>query len=145
MDILAKIAEENNLDLTNSKPLSGGDINDVFLLNCTSEKYVVKINSASKFPGMFEAEAKGLQLLSNSKSFKIPTVLGFGTIENTSYLLLEYLAEGTKSKDFWQQFAENLARLHKTTQPHFGLDHDNYIGSLPQYNNSEISAARFLY
>lgn len=143
MNILTKIAEENNLNLINSPPLSGGDINDVFLLKCASKKYVVKTNNASKFPRMFEAEAKGLDLLRGSNSFKTPSIINFGTIENTSYLLLEHITEGATSKTFWEQFAENLATLHKTTQPNFGLDHDNYIGSLPQYNGTETSAADF--
>ncbi len=143
MNTLTKIAEENNLNLINSSPLSGGDINDVFLLKCASKKYVVKTNDASKFPGMFQTEAKGLDLLRSSNSFKIPSVISFGVIENTSYLLLEHIPEGSTSNIFWQQFAENLAILHKTTQPTFGLDHSNYIGSLPQYNGSETSAADF--
>ncbi|RFN59701.1 fructosamine kinase family protein [Marixanthomonas ophiurae] len=143
MNILTKIAEENNLNLLESTPLSGGDINDVFLLKCASKKYVVKTNDASKFPGMFEAEAEGLDLLRSSNSFKIPSVVKFGVIENTSYLLLEYILEGSASHIFWQQFAENLAILHKTTQPTFGLDHNNYIGSLPQYNGTQTSAADF--
>lgn len=143
MNILTKIAEESNLNLLESTPLSGGDINDVFLLKCASKKYVVKTNDASKFPGMFEAEAEGLDLLRSSNSFKIPSVVKFGVIENTSYLLLEYILEGSTSHIFWQQFAENLAILHKTTQPTFGLDHNNYIGSLPQYNGTQTSAADF--
>ncbi|MEJ2596144.1 MAG: fructosamine kinase family protein, partial [bacterium] len=36
--------------------------------------------------------------------------------------------------DFWEEFARLLAELHKNTQPYFGLDHDNYIGSLVQSN-----------
>lgn len=143
MNILTKIAEENNLNLLESTPLSGGDINDVFLLKCVSKKLVVKTNIASKFPGMFEAEAKGLDFLRSSNSFKIPSVINYGVIENTSYLLLEYIPEGSTSNSFWEQFAENLATLHKTTQSTFGLDHSNYIGSLPQYNGTETSAADF--
>ncbi len=143
MNILTKIAEENNLNLLESKPLSGGDINDVFLLKCDSKKLVVKTNIASKFPRMFEAEAKGLDFLRSSNSFKIPSVINYGVIENTSYLLLEYIPEGSISSSFWEQFSESLTTLHKTTQPTFGLDHSNYIGSLPQYNGSETSAADF--
>tara|TARA_R110000851_G_scaffold157058_1_gene299634 strand:- start:7355 stop:8197 length:843 start_codon:yes stop_codon:yes gene_type:complete len=143
LSILTKIAEENNLNLLESKPLSGGDINDVFLLKCASKKLVVKTNISSKFPGMFEAEAKGLDFLRSSNSFKIPSVINYGVIENTSYLLLEYIPEGSTSNSFWEQFAENLATLHKATQPTFGLDHSNYIGSLPQYNGTETSAADF--
>ncbi|PVW17168.1 fructosamine kinase family protein [Marixanthomonas spongiae] len=143
MDILTKIASENDLSLLESKPLSGGDINEVFLLKCASKYVVAKTNDANEFPGMFEAEAKGLDLLRASKSFKIPSVIGLGIIENTSYLLLKHIKESMPITGFWEQFASNLSKLHKTTQAKFGLDHNNYIGSLPQYNGKEHSAADF--
>ena len=60
------------------KPLSGGDINQVFLITTANQKMVVKLNNASQFPRMFEAEAKGLQALRESSAFTIPDVLHFG-------------------------------------------------------------------
>ena len=36
---------------------------------------------------MFEKEAKGLDVLSKS-NFKIPDVIGYGELENKSYLIL---------------------------------------------------------
>jgi protein-ribulosamine 3-kinase len=39
-----------------------------------------------------------------------------------------------KKTNYWKDFAQKLAQLHKNTAPIFGLDHDNYIGSLPQSN-----------
>lgn len=141
--LLDTIASENDLNLTTTRRLTGGDINDVFLLSCTSGKYVVKVNHATKFPGMFAAEAKGLELLRQSNSFKIPKVIGHGTIGGKSYLLLEYIPEGNPTVAFWESFASHLAQLHQTTQEDFGLDHDNYIGSLLQQNTHHDSASEF--
>lgn len=141
--ILKHIASQNNFNCHDSKPLSGGDINEVFLLNCSEGNFVVKINSASKFPAMFEAEAKGLQLLKKNSNFKIPKVIATGTYQNTAYLILEYIPSGKPSKNFSEKFAEALASLHKTTAGDFGLDHDNYIGSLPQQNGFCSSAPEF--
>lgn len=143
MSFLQKIANKNNLELVDVRRLSGGDINDVYLLKCTSENYVIKTNSASKFPTMFEAEADGLELLSASESFKIPSVITYGQEEDVSYLLMEYIAQGHASSGFWSVFAENLAKMHRTTNPTFGLDRSNYIGSLTQYNFEESSASDF--
>ncbi len=140
---LQKISATHDLNLLEARPLSGGDINEVFLLKSTSQNYVVKINNADRFPGMFKVEAKGLQLLNLTCSFKIPQVIAYGTIENSSYLLLEYIPTGSPSQSFWDVFGENLVKLHKTTQQNFGLDHNNYIGSLVQYNTSESSASEF--
>ena len=140
---LKKIASQNNFNLIDAKPLSGGDINQVFLLKCDQGNFVVKLNDISKFPGMFAAEVRGLQLLNSTSTFKIPTVIGEGEIENLSYLLMEYISSGQHNSNFWQIFAENLATLHKTTQKEFGLDHDNYIGSLPQKNDYRETASEF--
>lgn len=141
--ILKHIASQNNFNCLDSKPLSGGDINEVFLLNCSEENFVVKINSASKFPALFEAEASGLRLLKQNSGFKIPAVIAKGIYQNTAYLILEYIFPGNPSKNFLEKFAEALACLHKTTAKNFGLDHDNYIGSLPQQNGFCSSAPEF--
>lgn len=141
--ILKKIALKQNLKLENAKSLQGGDINEVFLLECGSEKYVIKINEASKYPNMFEAEALGLKLLQVTNSFKIPKIIAAGVEGNTSYLLLEYISTGSTYQVFWKDFAYCLVKLHQTTKNNFGLKHNNYIGSLQQINNIESSASDF--
>lgn len=141
--ILQQIALENDIHLMGWSSLSGGDINDVYLLKGSSKKYVVKINIALKFPGMFEAETFGLQLLRSSNSFRIPEIINSGNVHDKSYLLMEYIESGTPPKDFWQNFALGLSKLHKKTQTKFGLEHSNYIGSLPQNNDLEGSASEF--
>ena len=141
--LLQHIASRNKLQLIESKSLSGGDINDVFLLKCHEGNFVAKLNDVSKFPGIFEVEAKGLQLLKKSDSFKIPNVIAEGVFQNASYLLLEYIAPGNKSNNFWESFAEKLIKLHKTSSEQFGLDHTNYIGSLPQKNEYRSTASEF--
>ncbi len=140
---IEKIASHHQLELLEASPLSGGDINAVFLLKCTSEDYVLKLNSADQFPGMFEAEAKGLRLLANSDSFTIPKVMGHGSSAGASYLLLEYIPSGAPQQGLWYEFSRQLASLHQTTSPRFGLDHSNYIGSLKQQNNWQEDAAQF--
>lgn len=141
--IFQKIASQNNLHLVEASPLSGGDINEVFWLKCNEGDFVLKVNNTSKYPGMFKAEAKALRLLKSTNSFLIPNVIANGTVENDSYLLMEYIKVGTPAEDFPPQFAENLAKLHKTTQTSFGLDHENYIGSLPQKNESCDTVQKF--
>ncbi len=140
---LQNIALKNNLILKQVIPLQGGDINEVFLLKCDAGDFVIKQNNAHRFPKMFEAEAHGLALLRNSQSFKIPKVIAYGNEENTSYLLLEFITKGTPSSGFWKDFAQHLAKLHKTTTENFGLTHHNYIGSLSQINKPESFASEF--
>ena len=140
---LQNIALKNNLILNQVIPLSGGDINEVFLLKCNSGDFVIKQNDAHRFPKMFEAEANGLEALRNSQSFRIPKVFAYEEDGNKTYLLLEYISKGTVSASFWETFAQHLAKLHKTTNTSFGFAHSNYIGSLPQINNYKSNASDF--
>lgn len=140
---LKRIADQNLLTLKTFLPLTGGDINIVYLLKCDEGDFVIKLNDASKFTKMFETEAKGLKILAASNSFRIPHTLATGTLKEQSYLLLEYIQKGSKKSRFWSLFAENLAKMHKTTHENFGLDHDNYIGSLQQQNTPEKTSSDF--
>jgi|SRR5690625_969564 len=93
---------------------------------------------------MFEKEAAGLERLRETDSFKIPEVFNYSALDKHSYLLLEWLPPGKKTSTFWESFANNLAALHQNTASVFGLDIDNYIGSLPQYNKSDLdNSAKF--
>ena len=141
--VIDEIAAQNSFTLLETKPLSGGDINEVYRLKCKEGDYVIKLNNASEFPGMFTAEAKGLDRLKNSRSFAIPKVIATNTTETVSYLLMEFIPEGPPKPNFWKMFAESLGKLHQNTQNDFGLDHDNYIGSLPQSNAACKSAPEF--
>ncbi|WP_081212000.1 fructosamine kinase family protein [Salegentibacter sediminis] len=142
--LLDQIAEQHNLRIKTYSPLSGGDINEVFLLTSEEDgKLVVKLNDTHKFPGMFEAEKLGLEQLRQPGVIDIPKVIAVGSLGNTAYLLLEYKKSRPKAPDFAERFGQQLAALHKTTSKEFGFPEDNYIGSLPQYNQASKSAADF--
>lgn len=142
-NILHKIAIQNEPELIATQALFGGDINSVYRLETDKGNFVVKCNDAEKFPRMFAAEHKGLEFLRNSDSFIIPKAIVNNQVEDTAYLLMEYIPSGVKSTAFWRVFGEKLALLHKSTNATYGLNHDNYIGSLPQYNTECPSAAEF--
>ncbi|MCL6219816.1 fructosamine kinase family protein [Zunongwangia pacifica] len=137
------IEEKNSLKINNISELSGGDINDVFLLNTTEGKKVVKINSTTEFPGMFDAEMAGMKALKKAEAIDVPQMIAVYTEANYSCLLMEYRETGTKSSDFWTVFGKQMAGLHKNSQSTFGFPEDNYIGSLPQYNNEHDNIVDF--
>lgn len=142
-NILHQIAQKENLELLNAKALSGGSINEVFLLETDVGKRIIKINAASKFPNMFQAEKTGLESLENANTLDVPKFFSVGEIGKTAYLLMEYKPEGNPVPGFWENFAEGLAKLHRNSNSHFGFSASNYIGSLPQYNGKESAAAEF--
>ncbi len=141
--ILERIAYDSGVIPTQSSPLTGGDINEVYLLETQEDKFVIKLNHANKFPGMFEAEKLGLEKLKEPGIIDVPNPIKTGTIDSQAYLILEHKSSAAKASDFWELFGEQLAKLHQQTSESFGLASDNYIGSLPQFNDNRDSAAKF--
>ncbi|KAA3615862.1 MAG: fructosamine kinase [Flavobacterium sp.] len=141
--ILRTITAHHSFNLQSFHPLAGGDINDVYLLKTSEEDLVVKINSAEKFPSMFETEKAGLELLATTNTFRIPQIIGCGNVEEHAYLLLECIETGVKKERFWDEFGSQLARLHQNSGDLYGWKHNNYIGSLFQSNSFYNLASQF--
>jgi fructosamine-3-kinase len=131
-----------------SRPLSGGDINVAHALTLADGRAVfAKTNDASP-AGMFAAEARGLAWLRQARAVRVPEVLGVGgdagdDDEAPGFLLLELIQPAAPTGDFDEQLGRGLAALHRSGAPHFGLDHDNFIGPLPQVNQPEETWADF--
>lgn len=113
--------------------VSGGCINNAVRLQTTEGDFFVKWN-VQELDGMFEAEARGLQILKQSGEIYVPEVLATGKQEDKAYILMEYISSTLPHNDFWEDFGRSMAYLHKHSQTYFGLDFNNYIGSLPQNN-----------
>jgi len=141
--LLEQIASDLGTEIISFSALSGGDINEVFLIESTKQKFVIKLNNADRFPGMFEAEQIGLETLLKADVIDIPKPIKTGKVDSQSYLAMKYKTPGKPTSDFWEIFGEQLARLHQQTSSTFGLETDNYIGSLPQYNEKRSSSAEF--
>jgi fructosamine-3-kinase len=125
---------------------SSGDINQAARIEAGSESYFVKWHPQSP-PQMFTTEAQGLELLASANAIKVPQVVYVAEAEGEvpAYLVLEWL-EQERPRD--QQVAaeklgEGLAALHGTHGDQHGLDHDNYIGRLPQANRQNTNWADF--
>ncbi len=130
--------------ITAASPVSGGDINEAYCLQTNVKPIFLKKNSAGRYRHMFEKEARALQLLKKTGAVRIPQVIGEGEFEAYRFLALEWVESGAKPRDFWENFGHQLAALHRNTHETFGLDHDNYIGSLPQYNKPHRSWGDFM-
>ncbi len=133
----------NSVEIIDFLPVGGGSINETFKLNTTAGNFFVKKNSASLYPQMFIKEAKGLKILSDANAISIPETIGIGESGDESFLILKYIEIGLEKASFWDDFGQQLAALHKHSNEHFGLNHDNFIGSLEQYNKPHDSWSSF--
>lgn len=114
--------------------LHGGCINECGKLITSAGTYFIKWNNKSTYPNMLQAEAKGLTLLAKTNTISIPRVIRLDQTDDFQFLLLEFLENTPPSSTYWQTFGEQLATLHQTSGPGFGLGHDNYMGALKQGN-----------
>lgn len=124
-------------------PVYGGSINKAAKLETNAGLFFVKWNDAATYPGMFEAEVRGLKLLRDTSTLHIPEVISSGTAGTDGWLLQRFLLKTTPDAAARYEAGCALATLHKNSATHFGLDHSNYIGSLPQQNKQHETWAAF--
>jgi protein-ribulosamine 3-kinase len=117
-----------------AEPVPGGDINQVYRLKTNSGQYLIKINSASRFPDMFIKEADGLAIIANTGAVNVPQAIALGEAAGYSFLLMDWVEAGQSGNAGMAKLGEGLANLHRNTLVLFGFGEDNYIGSLHQSN-----------
>ncbi|HEY9909839.1 MAG TPA: fructosamine kinase family protein [Thermosynechococcaceae cyanobacterium] len=118
--------------IVHPRSVSGGCINQGYKVTHGTRSYFVKLNQATQI-AMFEAEATGLEEIRATQTIRVPAPVCHSTIDNTAYLVLEWLELGRGSA--WAALGEQLAALHRVTSPNgFGWQRDNTIGSTPQPN-----------
>lgn len=123
-----------SLIIHSAQPLGGGSINQVYRIDTNLGIFCLKYNLGKRFPEMFETEERGLSLLRGAKVIRIPETIIVQALTNYSYLLLEFITSSQQSNLFMQDFGYALAQIHKINAVQYGLDHDNYMGALPQHN-----------
>ncbi|HEX3694597.1 MAG TPA: fructosamine kinase family protein [Polyangia bacterium] len=122
--------------VTGSRTLAGGDINQAFAVALADGRQVFLKTNPRAPRSMFGAEACGLRWLADAGALRVPLVLAASASDDLgpAYLILELLKPGPPARDFHETLGRGLAALHRAGAPRFGLDHDNFIGRLPQSN-----------
>ena len=115
-----------------AQSLSGGSINAAFRLSGENgQQYFVKTNRPDR-ADMFVAEAEGLEELATSNTLKVPKPVCFGSSQNKSYIVMEYL--DIKGQANQALLGEQLASMHQVTSDRFGWRINNTIGVTYQPN-----------
>lgn len=125
------------------KPVAGGDINRAFMIETERHAFFVKVNSLPDAIRIFVAESAGLGLLRQALPEAVPTVLSTGQAHGDAFLLMEWIEPGARDGQASARLGALLATLHRKHQKSFGLDHDNFIGTLPQSNSEHGDWATF--
>ncbi|NVB42246.1 fructosamine kinase family protein [Pseudenhygromyxa sp. WMMC2535] len=129
-----------------ARAIAGGSINAAWAVTLSDGREVfVKARSSSGAPAeMFAAEVHGLEWLRAAISelgsafgdvqLRVPEVLACDP--RGRFLVLELLEPGPAKRDFDERLGRGLAALHRSgaALPGFGLEQDNFIGSLEQRN-----------
>jgi fructosamine-3-kinase len=135
-DVATAIAHETQTSfvLHSASNIGGGCINDARRLeSATGEVYFAKANSAD-FLRLFKAEAKALAEIASTRTVRVPDPICHGTSGNRSFLVMEFLETGQGGAASQLKLGQDLARLHRIEQPHFGWKIDNAIGATHQPN-----------
>ncbi|RYZ06755.1 MAG: hypothetical protein EOO73_14485 [Myxococcales bacterium] len=134
-------------EVQGARRLSGGDINEAFELSLSSGARVFLKTNAQASVRMFPAEAHGLEWLRAAGALRIPRVLAVsaGHEGEPSFLVLELLTPGRQVRNFDERLGHGLSELHRFGAARFGLERDNFIGSLPQRNREHDSWAEFFW
>lgn len=122
--------------------VSGGDINDAYRVTFADGRRLFVKTNRSAPPDFFVREAEGLAFLESALDpalLRVPGVVH----SSASALVLEHLELVPASDVVEERLGRGLAHLHRAPLAHFGLDHDNYIGTLPQSNRRAATWAEF--
>ncbi len=123
--------------------IGGGSINETYRIQSDDESVFCKINSLNKIPHLFINEKEGLELIGKQNIINVPAVIDCFEHEDKQFLLLEWIQERERTEDFWKKFGEQLAALHQQSSAYFGLEEDNYMGSVLQSNRHHQNWASF--
>ncbi|MBD0295892.1 MAG: fructosamine kinase family protein [Bacteroidota bacterium] len=129
------LQKELGIQIRNVQTIGGGCINETYKIIAEQSFFFCKINSATKFPQLFQKEASGLSYLKKQNVIKLPDVLAQFEEAGKQVLVLEWITTGTRTESFWKNFGTAVAALHHVSHTYFGFEEDNYMGSIPQPNN----------
>jgi fructosamine-3-kinase len=131
-------------EVASARAIAGGDINRAYEVALADRRRLFAKTNDRSPRGMFAAEARGLGWLGAADALRIPKVVAVASPESPhQFLVLELVATGAPARDFDEKLGRGLAALHRRGAPGFGLDHDNFIGWLPQANAAARTWAEF--
>jgi fructosamine-3-kinase len=131
-----KLGSRMGSEVVQSASVAGGDIHQVERVRLRDGRTLLVKSQHAELPGVFSSEARGLRWLAEPRALRVPEVLLASEADalGPACLVLEWIASRGRAPDYAEQLGRGLAQVHRAGAPSFGLDHDNYLASLPQPN-----------
>jgi len=125
-------------------PLGGGSICRTSRVQLADGRTLL-VKHHSSIAGLFTAERRGLELLRDSQTLRVPRVFIQQEAEGDTpaFLAMEWLGSGRRTPLAEEQLGIGLAQMHRTTATRYGLDHNNFIGANPQPNMPTVNWVTF--
>lgn len=115
-------------------PVGGGCIHDARRIRTSDGDLFVKRAQGSQ-GDLLRTESLGLQAIEATRTLRTPAVIACGSLDDTTFLILEWMDLRSLDPSSGAVLGEQLAALHSAPQKgSFGWEHDNFIGSTPQQN-----------
>jgi fructosamine-3-kinase len=124
--------------IVRAEPVSGGDINDAYRVELADRRAVFVKTHRAPPPGMYAAEAAGLDWL-RAGPLRIPAVLAV----DETFLALEWLELGARLAHSDELLGSGLAQLHQLGAPSFGLAAPSFLATIAQDNTPSPDIATF--
>lgn len=141
-----------DIKVVHSDRIAGGDINEAYALTLTDGSRIFMKSNTKENSAFFSAEAAGLTAIANTKAIRTPKIFCTGVDDSGkgfSFLLLEFISGKGRIKNYWEVFAQELAKMHMAdttdfvNKGNFGFLTDNFIGERRQKNKAYDSFIEF--
>lgn len=124
--------------ISDAHPVHGGDICQAWSGQIEGRQVFAKA-LAGAAPGLFAAEARGLELLRVEGGPSVPNVIAV----SDDGLVLDWIDPASPTPATAREFGRRLAAMHTSRLPSFGAAHDGFIGPLPLPNAPSPSWPQF--
>jgi fructosamine-3-kinase len=142
--VVAAAATALGAGVARVEPVAGGDVNRALRLRLDDGRTLFVKHRPDAPSGMYAAEADGLSwLAAGDGGLRLPAVAAVGEEEGARFLALEWIERGRPGDGYDERLGRGLAALHAAGAPAFGLERDNWIGTLPQQNAQAPTWAAF--
>lgn len=136
--LLGALVRSLACEVRDARPTPGGSINEAYRVRLADGREVFVKAHARAPRGMFEAEARGLAWLraGAGELLRVPEVLTLDPAgPDARFLVLPWIEVVAATPAHDEQIGRGLAALHHSGRAlAWGLDHDNFVGTVPQHN-----------